>query len=238
MGSVRVLVYGGEGYIGSRLVERLKPHADVGVEDRHQWHAGRFDVIYHLAGNVGPCTMEECISDNYLTTQHIASIYPDTRIIFASSCAVYADRPSLYGFMKLASEKILPETATILRIFNAGGHPTSLVEAAAAATEHKPLMVFGNDTRDYVHVDDVVEGLARAYDVPPGTYDIGTGKGTTTQQVLMEFKKQGVEVPYVQCPGRKWDIPVSIATPPDWFRPKYGLREVVANALGRNHTSL
>jgi UDP-glucose 4-epimerase len=51
----------------------------------------------------------------------------------------------------------------------------------------KPLTIFGdgNDERDYIYVQDVVDAIARAAEgTLPGPFNVGTGIGTSTNRIF------------------------------------------------------
>ncbi len=132
-------------------------------------------------------------------------------IVFSSTAAVYGEPESTpiaedhptrplnpYGEAKLEVERWLRERgarAAILRYFNAAGGnerhrpETHLIPRLLAATE--PFVIYGSDyptrdgtcVRDFIHVED----LARAHLLAlgkAGTWNLGTGRGTTVREVV------------------------------------------------------
>ena len=131
------------------------------------------------------------------------------RVVMASSMAVYADgaagRPvdeayptaplSPYGVSKLAAERIgaqvlalsnIPFTA--LRFFNTFGPGQTYTPYVGVATifatrllKGEPIAIFGDglQERDFVHVQDVADAVAASLHGPAGTYNIGSGVGTS-----------------------------------------------------------
>lgn len=129
--------------------------------------------------------------------------------VLASSMAVYADaeapRPiaeshptgplSPYGFGKLAAEGVgrqileargIPFTA--VRFFNTFGPGQTYTPYVGVITifatrllggEAPIIFGDGEQRRDFVHVDDIVAGTLAAPGAPPGTYNLGTGRGTS-----------------------------------------------------------
>jgi UDP-glucose 4-epimerase len=108
---------------------------------------------------------------------------------------------SPYGASKLAVETYLPVYETlcgldysIIRLANIYGprqdpHGEAGVVAifAKAMLAGKPLTVFGdgNDERDYVFVQDVVDAIVRsAESTLPGPFNVGTGIGTSTNRIF------------------------------------------------------
>jgi UDP-glucose 4-epimerase len=132
------------------------------------------------------------------------------RFVFASSAAVYGNPPAIpvaedaplvplspYAVSKLAAEDFLRQhpcpaglTTIILRYANVYGPRQSVRGEAGVVCAmmnriliDKPPIVHGDgqQTRDFVYVDDVVEAnlLALAADALPGMYNVGTGKATS-----------------------------------------------------------
>lgn len=131
------------------------------------------------------------------------------RFVLASSMAVYADGQkddtvdethetapiSPYGVSKLAAERIAAQVLplagvplTVLRFFNTFGPGQTYTPYVGAATifitrllRGEPVTIFGDgeQQRDFVHVGDIADGVLAALDGVPGTYNLGTGRGTT-----------------------------------------------------------
>jgi UDP-glucose 4-epimerase len=133
--------------------------------------------------------------------------------VLASSMAVYADADgpqpiderhptnplSPYGFGKLAAEGVgrqildargIPFTA--LRFFNTFGPGQTYTPYVGVITifvtrllRGEPPVIFGDgeQRRDFVHVDDIVAGVLAAPGRSPGTYNLGTGRGTSLNQL-------------------------------------------------------
>ena len=131
----------------------------------------------------------------------------------ASSMAVYADAPSPapiseshttapispYGIGKLAAEGVsrqileargIPFTA--VRYFNTFGPGQSYTPYVGVITifvtrlaAGQRITVFGDgeQQRDFVHVDDIATGTLATVGRSPGTYNLGTGRGTSLNQL-------------------------------------------------------
>lgn len=127
----------------------------------------------------------------------------------ASSMAVYADAPSPepiteqhptqpispYGLGKLAAEGVsrqilaakgIPFTA--VRFFNTFGPGQTYTPYVGVLTifvtrllRGEPITIFGDgeQQRDFIHVDDIVAGTIGATGRASGTFNLGTGRGTS-----------------------------------------------------------
>lgn len=131
----------------------------------------------------------------------------------ASSMAVYADaasaapiseshpaRPiSPYGVGKLAAEDVSQQILeargipfTAVRFFNTYGPGQTYTPYVGVLTifitrllRGEPITVFGDgeQQRDFIHVSDIVAGAAATPGKPPGRYNLGTGRGTSLNQL-------------------------------------------------------
>ncbi len=166
----------------------------------------------------------------------------DARVVLASSAAVYGhpesvpvteDAPkaptSPYGVEKLLADQYarvyaerydLPAVA--LRYFNVygpGSNPeySGVVDTfLAQARRGDPVTVEGDgdQTRDFVHVDDVVqanllaaEGLLSDEDVAGRAYNVGTGSSVTIEELAHTVRSVvGADVPIVHTDPRPGDI--------------------------------
>lgn len=141
------------------------------------------------------------------------------RVVFASSAAVYGDRNrppieedcslaplSPYGATKAAGEaycsaygRTYGMDTVVLRYFNVYGPRRSpsmysgvMTRFAAAALGGKPLIVYGdgNQTRDFVHVDDVVAATVAAGEAQKTggeIFNVGTGHKTSILELARLF---------------------------------------------------
>jgi UDP-glucose 4-epimerase len=146
---------------------------------------------------------------------------------------------SFYGATKLQCEELLKWFNQIhnieyvaLRYFNVAGDgglkyidpnaqnifPIIMEATKGTRTE---VLVFGNDfktpdgtgVRDYIHVTDLVDAHMEAIHWESGTYNLGTGKGTSVLELLQAFSKAlGKDVPYKIIARRAGDPAESYAT--------------------------
>jgi UDP-glucose 4-epimerase len=166
------------------------------------------------------------------------------KLITASSMAVYADAPaplslpeshstepiSPYGISKLAAEKLTHAmcasagvSSVVLRLFNTYGPGQALspyvgvvtifinrLKAGLAPT----LYGDGEQCRDFVHVDDVVQGFLGAmdHDVSGETFNIGSGKPRSVNSVLRALQNvMGTEIATMHAPAVPGELRNSVA---------------------------
>jgi UDP-glucose 4-epimerase len=133
--------------------------------------------------------------------------------VLASSMAVYADAPdaspiderhptqplSPYGIGKLAAEGVARQILSVrgiplttVRYFNTFGPGQSYTPYVGVITifvtkllrgEAPTIFGDGEQQRDFVHVDDIAAGTMAAPGRDPGTYNLGTGRGTSLNQL-------------------------------------------------------
>ena len=140
---------------------------------------------------------------------------------------------SPYGASKLAGELVLesfmeslgkPEYV-ILRLFNVygpGQNPSSpysgvITKFIHAVTSGKEIVIYGDgaQSRDFIHVEDVVEAVIKALTATEAcvTLNIGTGMRTTINELAkLVMSVAGREVPVRHAPPRKGDIRHSVAS--------------------------
>lgn len=194
--------------------------------------------------------------------------------VFAGSAAEYGDdqrmplleeyatektlHPSPYGLAKFLSSKEVASTpgGVALRFFNIYGprqDPSSpysgvISRFVAMAGQDKPLTIFGDglQSRDFVHVSDVVDAYIRAggltgpENTPPGgIYNIGTGSSSTILELAAVVQEiQGSRAGLTFMPERPGDIRHSLAAT-DRFRAAAGwnaamsLRDGLRDTIGR-----
>lgn len=211
-----ILVTGHRGFVGSRLFKKIQA---VGVDLKTGFNLLETplypaDTIYHLAAHT---SVEESweyptrYSDNFKMTVRLIEEYPDSRIIFAQSAAA-VEASSPYGFSKWASGEYLKKfhknyvICTFPNVYGGGKGVVDIFKKQSKVTIYGD----GLQVRDFVHVDDIVEGLLKAQNWPVGEYSLGSGKGTT----ILELAK---DKEIIWAPARK-EIRESILpnTTPDW----------------------
>ena len=192
------------------------------------------------------------------------------RFVYASSCAVYgnADRLPIkedcppkplspYAFSKLKAESYVWkyfedfELETVcLRYFNVYGPRQAYSEYSGVITQFinrikrgLPLTIFGDgeQTRDFVHVEDVVEAnmlALKCRNAIGEVFNIGTGVATSIKQLaqtLLELtNRKDLEI--LHCEAREGDVRHSVADISKakeklGYRPKVALKEGLKKLL-------
>ena len=167
------------------------------------------------------------------------------KVVLASSAAIYGDNPTVpklesmtpepkspYAETKLAGERLLEQYrldhglgSTSLRFFNVFGprqDPRSAYAAAvpifiAKALCDEPISIHGDggQTRDFIHVTDIVAALAYAGDSKDmsGTYNVGYGRSQSILALAQEIiHLTGSKSKIEHLPPRAGDVRHSLAS--------------------------
>ncbi|WP_255198818.1 NAD-dependent epimerase/dehydratase family protein [Halorarius litoreus] len=193
----------------------------------------------------------------------------DARVVVASSAAVYGAPETVpvteaepttpsspYGVSKLAADhyaRVYADTygleTVTLRYFNiygprqrAGADGGVVATFADRARHGKPLVIEGDgeQTRDFVHVSDVVQAnlLAATTDATGRAYNIGTGETTTVGELaalISDYADRRVEITYTDPrPGdiRHSSADISLARDVLGYEPTVALDEGLAALFG------
>jgi len=203
------------------------------------------DVVYHCAGQVQPSFGEgrpyaDIMSNLYGMINILKAMEGrDTKMVYTSTGAVYGLSPlphkedmlckpvCNYGISKLGAEMYLQKwvategiDAKIVRfssVYGPGRHygPINIFLERVAAGQSITVFGSGNQTRDFVHVDDVVRGMNLVLDRGGRgeVYNIGTGKETSVHEVAKIINKLHPEakIEYKRGAESVYDLPRS------WF---------------------
>lgn len=157
----------------------------------------------------------------------VRRLVPECKVIFLSSAAVYGNPPHLpisedaplrpispYGYHKLLCEKLAEEFHAVygvrtcaVRIFSAYGpglRRQVLWDICMKALESNRLELLGtgDESRDFVHAQDVAQGIALIADRAPfqaDVYNLATGKETKIRdltEILIAALRRDVEVEF------------------------------------------
>jgi UDP-glucose 4-epimerase len=195
----------------------------------------RFDIVIHLAAHSSVTQSlkdpDECLNNNAFKLIPFLQNNSIGKLIFTSTGgAIYGEKHfakeedaswngciSPYGQSKYLAEQIirrLHPNHTILRLGNVvGGEDGNRLELAAHARfkTDNPIVVYGGDqTRDFVHVDDVCGAIIRAMQTNVvGTFNIGSGTETRVGDVAENYaKERGVPIRYAMA---RWGEIVNVS---------------------------
>jgi len=207
----------------SKLVNSMKNH----------------DIVIHLAAKTDVIDSinnpENTFQTNVQGTQNIidsCKSHNISKIIVTSSASVYQSsdksisetnttKPSSpYGQSKLSMEKITTESKinySILRLFNVYGTGQSsgvIANFKKNILENIPIIIFGDGEaiRDFIHIDDIVDGIILSMKSASGIYNIASGNGTSiTDLAKLLIELFGKNSKIVYQPARKGEIIYSVS---------------------------
>lgn len=197
------------------------------------------DIVIHLAAKTDVIDSiinpDKTFETNVQGTQNIldsCKYHNISKIILTSSAAVYQNstnsvnetsstKPlSPYGQSKLDMEKITIQSKinySILRLFNVYGNGQTtgvIVNFEKNILANKPLIIFGDGEaiRDFIHIDDVVDGIILSMKSASGIYNIASGNGTSIAdlaKLLIELSGKNSKIVYQ--PARKGEVIYSVS---------------------------
>lgn len=171
---------------------------------------GKFkpELVFHLAANTNvPLSVQDPVFDARSLSGALNILDRRVPIIFISSSFVYGNTPNLpttelepfhlsapYGIVKYTIEQYLKFYGEVYDLPYVIVRPATVygprqVKGAMAdyirhIKEGKQAVIYGDKTRDYVYVSDVVDALILLMDKLDGeTYNIGTGVETSLNTV-------------------------------------------------------
>jgi len=215
---MEIIVTGGRGYIGSKLVKRLACDS-FDLIDGQDFRIDKacsvfddYDIVIHLGAisDVELCEKDKKNAFDTNITGTLNVLNHSRKIIFASSAAVYGNTKgkssvhsptlpiSYYGKTKLTAENMIlshPIDSTIFRIFNVHGYDGK--SAIDKFKRDKKLKVYGDTYRDFITVDEVVNRIIEETQRMKGknTYNLGTGIAQSIISMALDTGKDIVFLP-------------------------------------------
>lgn len=224
--------------------------ADIRNEKRLKEAVADADTVFHQAAQV---SVQQSVKNP--TESHQINLDPlltildsvrgtDTRIVFASSAAIYGNPEytpideshpknptSPYGLEKLSADHYCrlyynryDVEAVALRYFNVygprqqAGHYSGVISVfREQALNEEPITIEGDgtQTRDFVHVDDIVQANLRAAtkdDAPGKAFNIGSGTQITINELAEVIKQtSNSDSEIIHVDAREGDIDQSMA---------------------------
>ena len=176
--------------------------------------------------------LKACIENNIkkFIAASSASVYGDPKVIPVSEVTI-PNPVSPYAADKLAMESYVTAFANTfdidsisLRFFNVYGKGQSNAYAGVITkffqrtAANKPLTIFGDgkNTRDYIHIDDLIQGITKAINNISGkkgrTYNIATGNSVSVNELAeIMLSVSGKELEIQHNPPREGDLRFSEA---------------------------
>lgn len=222
MAAEHIIVTGGTGYIGARLIERaLTEGRRITVLGRRPGQAGTTHVPWSLGDPLPDIPMLGAAAlihlahnwqgeaDNIIGTETLFSTARDVGVVsrvFISSQSARRDALNRYGRMKWAIEQRLPE-ATSLRVGLVYGGPRKAMYGLLCRLSRLPFlpMIEPGRTVQPIHLDEVVSGILAAADGRAnGVLALAGDTPVAFGDVLREFARQfhGSSLPIIPIPLR------------------------------------
>jgi UDP-glucose 4-epimerase len=169
-----------------------------------------------------------------------------------------AKHASTYGFSKIIGEKMIEAFSrqygldyVILRLANVAGEFAPFRENHIPEThlipclldDEKPMKIWndGENQRDYIYVMDVVDALIAAgeKDIDSGAYNIGTGKGTWTKDLVKLIRPDLKNIEYTP-EVRKGDSFKTILDSRKFqnatgWHPRFNLQDIIDSYWSHKH---
>lgn len=186
------------------------------------------DVTENLIGAIG--ALRSCVRSGVKRVVFISSggtVYGRAKDLPIAESAP-TEPISAHGIVKLAIEKysalfgeLYGLDYRIARVSNAYGpkQRTASGQGVIAAfieqmLKGQPLVVMGDGTnvRDFIYIDDAVEALLKLcfYNGPHRIFNVGTGVGTSINEVIASIESIFRKVPVEYRHSRKFDVPSNV----------------------------
>lgn len=199
---MKILITGNLGFIGKYLTKALDGNEIIGIDlkDGKNILATEFpkvDLVYHLAAQSKVTdSLDNPRNDainNILGTIMVAKAYPNTRIIYSASGGTSLDIKSPYGLSKhTAGEyiKLICRDYVICNLPNVFSKDDGRVLTTWLNSDKITIYGDGSQTRDFVHIDDIIDGLIKAQEWKTGEYYLGSNNGTKLIDIAKAIGKE------------------------------------------------
>lgn len=237
--------------IDSDYVIHLAAMIDVAESIKHPEKSHQVNVM----GSIN--VLKACVSNRIknIIAASSAATYGDPKTIPVSENTV-PNPVSPYGADKLAMEFYVKAFCNAfglngisLRFFNVYGEGQTNAYAGVITKfmnkieRNKPLTIFGDgkNTRDYVYIDDLVQGINKAMKKIQGkkgdVYNIASGKSISVNELAKKMlSSYGKNLKIIHDPPRKGDLrhsaaSISLAKKELGYLPKFSLEKGLKNIL-------
>lgn len=197
----------GSGLIATALKKKINTYGWYPTDDT--------EVIYYLSGSTHP-DFEKNPSYFFSKEQDdIHRLYfqnkkKPVKIIYASSALVYEGGTRFTDMKELCERRVLESDGVVARIFpvyGKGEKKTVISKWIDDIKNNRRPEIYGDGTqsRDFIHVDDVVEQLLFLSTQPSGLYDIGTGTLTSFNIILFLINQmlgKNIQPEYIAYPEK------------------------------------
>lgn len=215
-----------------------------------------FDAVIHLAARVRVNESKQMPIQYYITnlngTMNVLAKIKTKNFIFSSTgVAEYCNDP--YGTSKKAAEDVVIEYCTthdkqdftVFRFYNVAGvdgfgptNPDGLMANLLQAPQKGHFTIFGDDydtpdgtcVRDYIHVNEVCEGIKLAIEKPANKIEcLGHGKGHSVKEMVETFKQiNNIDFKVVHSTRREGDLPETVLKEKsEYMKELYTLEELL-----------
>ena len=234
-------VTGGNGFIGKRLMERLRGITiDIPHPFLNCWRFEPFRRFFYLSayGNMADHTdageMIRANVENVGRTLRGIIGRDDVRpesFLFVSSSSVTLPVQTPYSRTKKAAEEMIlacPVPGCIVRpysVIGRGEQPQHLIPTLIrSCMEGAPMNLVPDATHDFIDVDDVVDGMLHcANNGVTGIVEFGSGRPTTNGEVLRLVEEacgRAANIAKVVPRLREFDSTDWYCRKPDWYGKK------------------
>ncbi|MBR9680438.1 MAG: NAD(P)-dependent oxidoreductase [Candidatus Altiarchaeota archaeon] len=221
------------------------------------------DIIVHLAALINAHESDEMqekyFDVNIMGTQNVVNASEKKeckKIIFPSSAAVYSSSEkgkvtektktnpdNYYGITKVEGEKIVLASRTpnvILRFSNAYGISGSGIInkfiKKIKTKESLSIWSSGNQKRDFIHIDDIIDAILLAINSGRGLYNISTSKNISINQLaklILKLSQTNLEIKHIEVEESqiKYVMSNELAKKDLGFSPKIKLEDGIKGLL-------